>query len=87
MFKDKPLLVLVLLIVVLYLFKNKEPFSTSGLTISDRYCTKLADVYHRPEVNCPHCRDCYRKKICGKCRRHTINFNTGNYFTEGGELV
>lgn len=82
------ILVIIALVVVLYLvFSRKEQFSASGLAISDKYCTQMADVYYRPKVYNPTCRDNYRKKICGPQRRKMINYNTGNYFTLNGELV
>ncbi len=83
-----PLLGLVLLFVILYFMVSKnEGFSDSGLAISDRYCTALADVYYRPSVKNPVCRDNYRERICGKARRNMVDFRTGNYYTENGQLL
>lgn len=82
------ILILVALIAFMYLCKpNTEKFSTSGLAISDRYCDKLVSTYYRPKVTRPKCRDNYGRRVCGKQRRHTIDFKTGNYYTHNGMLV
>lgn len=83
-----PIIVAILLFFVLYYSTSKrEKFSKSGMAISDRKCMELADVYYRPQDNDPNNRNQYRREICSPQRRETINFPTGNYFTEHGELV
>ncbi len=87
--KNSTILLIVGLIALIYLFttQNNEPFSASGLAISDEDCTKLASVYYRPRVNNPFCRDQYLDRICGRRRRDTIDYDTGNYYTSGDILV
>lgn len=83
-----PIIVAILLFFVLYYSMSKrENFSKSGLSISDRKCLELADVYYRPTDNNPVNRNLYRREICSPQRRESVNFPTGNYFTEHGELV
>jgi len=83
-----PIIVAILLFFVLYYSTLKrENFSKSGMSISDPKCMELADVYYKPQDNNPTNRSLYRKEICGPQRRKTVNFPTGNYFTEHGELV
>ena len=78
-------LIIALIIFMLYFFTpEQEKFSTSGLNMSDEYCEKLAAVYYKPRVDLSAD---YMNKICGYDRRHSIDFNTGNYFTEYGQLV
>ena len=81
------ILLLVIIVAAIYFFAPKqEKFSTSGLNMSDRYCEKLGTVYYKPRMGHQ-----YKKnnvdKICGRDRRNTIGYDTGNYFTEGGQLV
>jgi len=84
--QNLPLIILAVIIVFLVLNSYRwEPFSQSGLAISDRYCSKLADVYYRPDM--AGCRCGYRRRICDKQRRETIDDRTGNYYTEGHILV
>ena len=78
---------IVAFIVLYYLMSRREGFSKSGLAISDPLCLQLADVYYKPSDGNPETRDDYRRRICGKVRRNTVDFGTGNYFTEDGELV
>ena len=86
--KNLPICVLIALLVVLGLVMTlRENFSTSGMTISDDYCAKLADVYFDPKNANQEYRNMYDKKICGDIRRKTIDPRTGNYFTENGVLV
>ena len=86
--KNLPICVLIVLLVILGLAMTfKENFSTSGMTISDDYCTKLADVYFDPQNTNQEYRNKYNEKICGNARRNTIYPRTGNYFTENGVLV
>jgi hypothetical protein len=83
-----PIIVAILLFFVLYYSVQKhENFSKSGMSISDRKCMELADVYYKPTDNNPKNRNQYRREICSPLRRKTVNFPTGNYFTEHGELV
>lgn len=84
------LLILVLVSVLAFMYicrPSTEKFSTSGLAISDRYCDRLASTYYKPKVHCPKCKDHYGRRICGKQRRNTIDFKTGNYYTKNGMLV
>ena len=77
-----------LLIALIILFgKTNEYFSSSGLSISNRYCQQLADVYYRPEIKSPDCRNEYRNRICGKIRRDTIDYSTGNYERLDGVML
>jgi len=86
--ENLPIIAIVVLFLVLYfVIYRRENFSTSGLAISDPYCTQLADVYYNPNVTDPKCRENYLRRICGKRRRNTIDFRTGNYFTENGQLL
>jgi len=86
--KNLPILILVALFVILcFLAPRSESFSDSGLAISNDYCRQLTDVYYRPGVNDPKCRKNYRKRICGKQRRSSIDPWTGNYFTYYGQLL
>lgn len=64
-----------------------EKFSQSGLSISDRYCDRLVDVYLDPTNNDPEARADYRRRVCGKQRRQTVEARTGNYFFDNGVLV
>lgn len=82
------LLIFIGLVLMLILFNNnREPFSTSGLAISDRYCNKLASVYYDPKNNDPACRASGAQRICGRQRRSTIDNITGNYFYDYGVLI
>lgn len=81
------LLVFIIAIVLIFFATKKESFSDSGLAISDRYCQKLADVYYKPENDCPNCRNTYTENICGHKRRHTVTERNGNYFYDYGVLV
>ena len=86
--KNLPVLILLAFVALMFLCMPKnEQFSTSGLNMSDRYCQKMADVYYKPKDNNVDCRHNYRKRICGKQRRHTIDTKTGNYFMDHGVLV
>ena len=78
------ILLLVIIVIVMYLFVPKqEKFSISGLNMSDRYCDKLSTVYYKPRFG----KNLGNDKICGRVRRDSIGYDTGNYFTEGGQLV
>ena len=86
--KNLPIIIgIAVIILLVVMFSWRENFSTSGLAISDRYCTKLADVYHRPMLQDQEARDDYKNRICGRERRCTIDEQTGNYFTQNGVLV
>ena len=82
-----PIIVAIILFFALYYSTKQEHFSKSGMSISDLKCMELADVYYRPQDNDPIRRNIYRRKICSPLRRVTVDFPTGNYFTEDGELV
>lgn len=88
---NNTVLLILAIVIIFFIMRNTnflfERFSSSGLAISDRYCTRLADVYYHPQVKCPTCRDNYLERICGKKRRHTVDEKTGNYFTQYGKLV
>jgi len=83
------LLLVILLVILLYVLFNTftERFSQSGLGLSDRDCSRLVDVYFRPNDNQPQCRNNYNERICGLNRRNTVDPFTGNYFTINGMLV
>ena len=91
MFKDtlnniNPLILIIAVVVILYVMTSLfEPFSDSGMPISNEYCVKLADVYYRPSDS--ENRDDYRNRICGNVRRHSVDPETGNYFTENGIII
>lgn len=86
--RNLPIIIILVLLVVLYLVvPARESFSQSGLSLSDADCMKLAEVYYRPTVHDPACRSNYNQRICGPQRRSTIDFRTGNYFTENGHLI
>jgi hypothetical protein len=90
-----PILILVGLLVLSYFWNpfiksvngQNEKFATSGLAISDRYCDKLVSVYNRPKIVNPELRKIYGKRICGNRRHNTVDYRTGNYFTENGTLI
>ncbi len=86
--KNRDIVVLlIIIVVVMYFFIPKqEKFSTSGLNMSDRYCGKLSTVYYKPRMGNQNEKK-HMNKICGYDRRNTIGYDTGNYFTEGGQLV
>ncbi|ARF11621.1 hypothetical protein Klosneuvirus_2_57 [Klosneuvirus KNV1] len=85
--KINPMIViLAAFIIVLCLFVSyREPFTDSGLAISNDYCTRLADVYYRPDDSLN--RDDYRNKICGGIRREIVDKPTGNYYTVDGQII
>lgn len=86
--KNLPIIIGIAVIILLVVtFSWRENFSTSGLAISDRYCAKLAQVYHKPMLQDEEARADYENRICGKERRCTIDNQTGNYFTQNGVLV
>ena len=80
------IILLVIVVIIMYFFyPSREQFSDSGLNMSDAYCEKLGAVYYKPR--CQHDETTCMNKICGAKRRFSINHDTGNYFTEGGQLV
>lgn len=86
--KNLPIIIILVILVILYFtIPAKEKFSQSGLSLSDADCMKLAEVYYRPTMKDPECRSEYNGRICGKQRRSTIDYRTGNYFTENGHLI
>ena len=80
-------ILIAIILVVYFMSPMLEKFSLSGLSISDEHCDKLADIYYKPCVSNPVCRDVGKKKICSYDRRHNINWDTGNYYTDYGMLV
>ena len=82
-----PYVILSLVVIAGIFYSVREGFSSSGLTISDEYCTKLADVYVDAGNRNPDFREDYKKRVCGHNRRNTIDHITGNYFTENGVLI
>lgn len=84
--QNMPLLILVLLLIAAYfmVMKKKEPFSSSGLAISNPYCERLATSYY---LGYPTCDPDAVEKICGKIRRDTIDYPTGNYFKLNNLLI
>lgn len=79
--------VIILIVFLCMLLTMNEKFSSSGLTISDDYCRKMADVYYKPKDMSLKNRDLYNKLICDDVRRELIEDKTGNYFTVNGVLV
>lgn len=84
--KKTCIVILVITLVFIYFYWNvisahKEKFSTSGFSISDIDCEKLAFVY-----GYPHNKDTINK-ICGMNRRKNVYNNTGNYYTVNGQLI
>lgn len=86
-FKTVIIFLSVLIALSILFNKSKEYFSSSGLSISDRYCQQLADVYYRPKDRRPDCRKEYKNRICGSMRRNTIDYNTGNYERLDGVVI
>jgi len=85
-------ILLIFVAVTIFMFfifhQNKsENFSVSGLSISDDECHKLSSIYYKPCMNDPDCRLNGTKRICGRCRRNLIDYRTGNYYTNNGELI
>ena len=81
------ILLLVIIVIMMYFFAPRpEKFSTSGLNMSDRYCDKLSTVYYKPRAGYKNGK-IFKNKVCGRERRNTIGYDTGNYFTEYGQLV
>ena len=86
--KNLPIIITVAILILLAIcMPDREKFSMSGLSISDRECSKLTDVYYHPQNNDPKCRSEYLKRFCGKGRRQTIEPRMGNYFMDYGVLV
>ena len=77
-------IIIIIVVVLLLSWMSREPFSQSGMTLSDDYCRNLAyadyDNPNRDQVN-------YMDRICGKLRRHVIDPETGNYLTYNGKLI
>lgn len=65
---------------------NKEPFSNSGLNMSDRRCVEMAGWYN-PEDNNHENRAQYVKRLCFPDRKHIIDEGTGNYFNAYGSYT
>lgn len=78
---------ILIFIYICFRESNKEKFSDSGLAINDLYCEKIVDAYYRPQIKDSQCRKEYMERICGKKRKNTIDFRTGNYFTHYGYLI
>lgn len=82
------IVIFTILLTVSILFSNsnlkQENFSTSGLSVSDRYCNKLVSVYYRPT---PTNTSMYADPVCGAQRRNTVEFHAGNYETVNGVLL
>lgn len=76
------LLIFALVIIFSYLINNVEPFSSSGLSMSDRYCNKLVYIYGSGSDY-----DDMKVKYCQQPRRDTIDFPSGNYYTQFGRLI
>ena len=86
--ENLPICLLVFALMALCIFFTfRESFSTSGMTISDDYCGRLTDIYYDPANRDPKCRHNARNRICGHERRNTIDYKTGNYYTENGVLI
>lgn len=84
----KFIIIAIVVAVVIYLIYTKmmkEKFSSSGMSLSDEECKKLAEVYNRPDIEGQTCRDNYEKRICGKDRKGMIDRETGNYHRDGDE--
>ena len=86
--RNLPLCILIALFIAIGLMMTlRENFSTSGLTISDDYCSKLTNIYLDPHNNDQQYRHAFSEKVCGNKRRHMIYPKTGNYYTENGVLI
>lgn len=75
------------ILMLFFYYNNSEGFSKSGLAISDDDCRKLAKVYYHPLIKNDIDDKNYLNRICGKCRRNMVDFETGNYYTENGFLI
>jgi hypothetical protein len=86
--KNLAILILIGVVILMILFRSRsEKFSTSGLSLSDLECLKYTDIYIDPKNNNQEARDDYRRRVCGKQRRQTVDSRTGNYWMENGTLV
>lgn len=86
--KNSPIILLVLIVLFMIVCSpKKEKFSDSGLSISDKYCMKLGNVYLRPDQTDPECRSKMVQGLCGKSRRSTVGLRGGNYFTQNGVFI
>jgi len=88
----KYIYILTILLIIIYIYTvffkaKKEKFSNSGMAISNQYCDKLAHVYHKPEVNDIEYKNKSREQIYGGVRRHTLDYETGNYFAKNNMLI
>lgn len=77
------IIILSVLIGLSILMGPREPFSASGLSISDSDCDKLAQIYYKPYLTKGQK---LRNRICDKSRRSNIDYLTGNYETYHGKL-
>lgn len=78
---------IILLVVFVFLMSAKEHFSSSGMTISDDYCNKIADIYLDPMNKDFAFRNDYKNRLCGNIRRHMVDHKLGNYYTVNGILI
>lgn len=86
--QNLPICILVIvLIFVAFMLAVRENFSTSGLSISNAYCDRIANTYFDPTMTGEEQRAKYTNMICGKDRRNTIAMKTGNYYTQQGVLI
>ena len=84
----KIIIALSVIIAILILFSPRsEYFSSSGLSISNKECDRLADVYYRPRVHSKSCRQNFKNRICGQVRRDHLDYATGNYETNNSGLL
>lgn len=86
------LIVIIIAVILIMAIMNSsssmgEQFSSGGLNMSNRYCNKLVHTYYKPGLTNEECRHKSQCRICGRGRRHVIDFPTSNYYTRGGVLV
>ncbi len=83
---------IVLIVIVSFIFlyfyaMKQENFSDSGVAISNDYLERLFATYIVPQCGGDNaCVQRRAKNILGYNRRHSIDSETGNYFTVGGML-
>lgn len=73
-------------VVLMFIFKEKEMFSQSGLAVSDRDCKRIS-LYHDPTGVDEAEKLFNNTQLCGGIRKSSINFSTGNFYTVNGVLV
>jgi hypothetical protein len=86
--KNLPILIVIALFLSMWFVATQiEMFSSSGLSMSNRYCNRLTDIYFRPDVADAELRESAHNRICGCGRRNSIDREVGNYYTVDGVLI